>query len=190
LPRPSLQNQGFLRLIRELLETAALIAVLYGLVNLATARYEVDGQSMEPNFHTGQYLIVSRLNYLFGTPERGDIIVFHYPNDPDKDYIKRVIGLPGDVVELREQQVYVNDMALDEPYINEPCMVNVSLCRDNRWELSASEYFMMGDNRNHSSDSRAFGPVNERFIVGKALLRYLPIQDWGLLTHVGYDNAR
>jgi signal peptidase I len=185
-----LRNQTLPRLLRELIETAALIAVLYALVNLATARYVVDGLSMEPNFHNGQYLIVSRVNYLFGAPEHGDIVVFHYPNDPEKDYIKRVIGIPGDVIELRDQAVYVNGEMIDEPYINEPCSATVSLCRDEQWELGAGEYFMMGDNRNHSSDSRAFGPVNERFIVGEALLRYLPIQDWGLLTHVGYDNPR
>jgi signal peptidase I len=171
-----------------LVETAALIAVLYALVNLTTARFIVDGPSMEPTFRTGQYLIVSRVNYLFGSPERGDIIVFHYPNDPDEDYIKRVIGLPGDLVEIRDRQVYINGERLDEPYINEPC--DAGRCRDSRWQLDDDEYFVMGDNRNHSSDSRAFGPVNIRFIVGEALIRYFPIRDWGLLTHVGYDNNR
>jgi signal peptidase I len=188
VPRPALQNQSGFRLVRELIETAALIAVLYALVNLTTARFIVDGPSMEPNFRTGQYLIVSRVNYLFGTPARGDIVVFHYPNDPDEDYIKRVIGLPGDLVEIRDTRVYVNGEMLDEPYINEPC--DAGRCRDNRWQLDDDEYFVMGDNRNHSSDSRAFGPVNVRFIVGEALIRYFPVSDWGLLTHLGYDNNR
>lgn len=188
MPRPPLQNQSLSRFLREVLETAALIAILYALVNLATARFIVDGPSMQPNFYTGQYLIVSRLNYLFGSPERGDIIVFHYPNDPDEDYIKRVIGLPGDVVEIRDTLVYVNGEALDEPYINEACDANH--CRDNRWELDHDEYFVMGDNRNQSSDSRAFGPVDTRFIVGEALFRYFPVDQWGLLTHLGFDNVR
>jgi signal peptidase I len=175
-------------LLRELLETAALIILLYALVNLATARFIVEGVSMEPNFQTGQYLIVSRVNYLFGSPARGDIVVFHYPRNPDEDYIKRLIGLPGDVVEIRDAQVYINGELLDEPYINEACQP--ARCRDERWELASDEYFVMGDNRNHSSDSRVFDAVNERYIVGEALVRYWPLQDIGLLTHLGYDNQR
>ncbi len=173
-------------MVREIIETLALIAVIYALVNLVSARFVVDGRSMEPNFETGQFLIVNRVNYMLGTPSRGDIVVFHYPRNVEQDYIKRVIGLPGETVELRNQQVYINGQLLEEPYINEPC--EPSRCRDESWQLGADEYFVMGDNRNHSQDSRVFGPVNERFLVGEALLRYWPVEKIGLLTHLGYDS--
>lgn len=181
--RPSLHYGNFRETLREIAETVVLIAVIFTLVNLACARFVVDGPSMQPNFHTGQFIIVSRVNYLLGDPQRGEVVVFHYPNNPTQDYIKRVVGLPGDTVEIRETLVYVNGELLNEPYINEPCQP--SSCRDNRWTLGEEEYFMMGDNRNHSSDSRAFGPVNRQFIVGEALVRYWPPQDWGIIQGYG-----
>jgi len=155
------------------------VALIYTLVNLASARFVVDGPSMQPNFATGQFVIVSRVNYLLTDPQRGDVVVFHYPGDPTQDYIKRVIGLPGDTVEIRDTFVYVNGKELNETYINEPCSVNT--CRNSSWTLGSDQFFMMGDNRNHSSDSRFFGPVERHFIVGKALIRYWPPQDWGII---------
>jgi signal peptidase I len=182
--RPSLQYGNFRQTLREIGETVVLIAIIYALVNLACARFVVEGPSMQPNFHTGQFLVVSRVNYLLSDPQRGEVVVFHYPNNPQEDYIKRVIGLPGDTVEIRDTLVYVNGVQLNEPYINEPCQAGS--CRDNLWELGADEYFMMGDNRNHSSDSRSFGPVKRQYIVGEALIRYWPPQDWGIIQ--GYSG--
>ena len=184
LARPHLHSGGFGRTAREIVETLVLVAIIYALVNLASARFVVDGPSMQPTFYTGQYLIVSRVNYLLSDPQRGNVVVFHYPGDPEQDYIKRVIGLPGDTVEIRATQVYVDGRALNEPYINEPC--TPSTCRDNSWPLNADQFFMMGDNRNHSSDSRAFGPVERHFIVGRALVRYWPPQNWGIIN--GYSS--
>jgi len=185
--RPSLQYRTFRQSAREIGETIVLVTMIYALVNLASARFVVDGPSMQPNFATGQFVIVSRVNYLLTDPQRGDVVVFHYPNDPTQDYIKRVIGLPGDIVEIRDTHVYVNGNELTEPYINEPCTPNT--CRNNRWSLSGDQFFVMGDNRNHSSDSRFFGPVERHFIVGKALIRYWPPQDWGIIPgHNGYSN--
>lgn len=155
------------------------MALIYALVNLASARFVVDGPSMQPNFATGQYVIVSRVNYLLTDPQHGDVVVFNYPGDPTQDYIKRVIGVPGDTVEIRDTHVFVNGLELTEPYINEPC--STGMCRNDRWTLGSDQFFMMGDNRNHSSDSRAFGPVARHFIVGKALIRYWPPQDWGII---------
>jgi len=177
--RPSLQYGNLRQTTQEIGETVLLIALIYTLVNLACARFVVEGPSMQPNFHTGQYIIVSRVNYLLGNPQRGEVVVFHYPGNPQEDYIKRVIGLPGDTVEIRDTQVYVNGIQLSEPYINEPC--SATSCRDNVWELGENEYFVMGDNRNHSSDSRVFGPVGRDHIVGEALIRYWPPQDWGII---------
>ncbi|MCB9449857.1 MAG: signal peptidase I [Anaerolineaceae bacterium] len=185
LPRPTLHTASFWR---ELLDTLVLIAMIYTLVNLASGRYVVEGASMQPNFATGQVLIVSRVHYLLSDPQRGDIVVFHPPGYPltESPYIKRVIGTPGDTVEIRDREVYVNGVQLDEPYINEPCG---SSCRDNIWVLGADQYFVMGDNRNHSSDSRAFRtPVTREAIIGKAFIRYWPPQDWGIVEHIAFPE--
>jgi len=183
LVRPRLYRRGF---VHEILDTVVLIGTIYALVNLVSARFIVQGPSMEPNFSTGQFLIVSRINYLVAQPQRGDIIVFHYPGNPQEDYIKRVIGLPADVVAIREGRVYVNDVELDEPYINEPCDLNH--CQDGHWVLGVDQFFVMGDNRNHSSDSRAFGPIERRYIVGEALIRYWPPSAWDVVAQIGYTN--
>jgi signal peptidase I len=177
LPKPKIHRSG---LFRDLLETAALVVFIYTLVNLASVRFIVEGPSMQPNFHDGNFLIVSRINYLLGKPDHGDIVVFHYPNNTKEDYIKRIIGVPGDTVEIRDTQVYIDGRLLEEPYINEPC--NTSSCRDHIWELGPDEYFVMGDNRNHSSDSRSFGPVNQKYFVGEVIVRYWPPSEWGLIS--------
>jgi signal peptidase I len=186
-PRPTLHRRSFLR---ETIETLVLIGAIYALVNLASVRFIVEGPSMQPNFHTGQVLVVSRVNYLLGDPARGDIVVFNPPNNPPDEppYIKRVIGLPGDTVEIRDTKVYVNGFLLEEPYINEPCDANH--CRDKVWQLGPNEYFMMGDNRNHSSDSRGFStPVTRDHIIGEALIRYWPPQDWGVVNRIQYPEG-
>ncbi|HEX2908052.1 MAG TPA: signal peptidase I [Phototrophicaceae bacterium] len=140
LPRPKLRFRG---LIREIVDTVILIGAIYALVNLATVRFIVEGPSMQPNFATGQVLVISRVHYLVGDPLPGDIVVFNPPNQPPDEppYIKRVIGVPGDVVEIRDTLVYVNDQVLAEPYINEPC--TTGMCPDGRWELGPNEYFVM-----------------------------------------------
>lgn len=182
-PRPKLNQRGPLRVLREVAETLVLMVTIYAFVNLASARFIVEGDSMLPNFHTGQYLIVSRVNYLLGEPERGDVVVFHYPRDPQSDYIKRVIGMPGDTVELRDQRVFVNGVELEEPYINEPCLP--IHCPNRSWQVGPNAFFVMGDNRNESSDSRSFGPVEREYFVGEALVRYWPPDDWGLIQRLG-----
>lgn len=173
---------------REILETLLLIAAIYALVNLATVRFVVEGPSMQPNFHTSQVLMISRVNYMFSDPQRGEIVVFNPPNQsPDEPpYIKRVIGLPGDLVEIRNTKVYINGRELNEPYINEPC--TATNCRDESWQLGPNEYFMMGDNRNHSQDSRRIGPITRDRIIGEALIRYWPPSDWGIVSHIRYPD--
>ncbi len=185
-PRPNLRRRGVVRFLREAAETLGLVVTLYALVNLASARFIVEGDSMQPNFATGQFLLISRANYLIGQPERGDIVVFHYPLNPEMDFIKRVIGLPGDTVEMIDTRVHVNGAELDEPYIREACLPQN--CRDQRWEVSAGQYFVMGDNRNESRDSRAFGPVDRRYMVGEALVRYWPLQDLGIVSQYRYSG--
>lgn len=187
LPRPRLRRLG---MGRELLDLIVLVGAIYALVNLATVRFVVQGPSMEPTFYNDQFLIVSRVNYLLGEPERGDIVVFHFPGNQQEDYIKRLIGLPGDTVEFRQQQVYVNGNRLEEPYINEPC--DPSNCPDAVYTMGEDEYFLMGDNRNRSSDSRGFEAsarrVRREHIVGEVIVRYWPYSEWGVVSRIGYPQ--
>jgi signal peptidase I len=185
--RPKLQQSGFLR---EIVETIILIGLFYTLVNLVSVRFFIEGPSMQPNFWAGQFLVVSRVHYLLGEPERGDIIVFDPPGDDDQVddplLIKRLIGVPGDTIEIVDGQVYINGEPLDEPYIKEPC--RTTSCRNSSWQLGANEYFMMGDNRNDSRDSRVFGPVERERIIGEAIIRYWPPADWGIVTRYLYPQ--
>lgn len=170
---------------REIIETILLAAVIWLAVNFATARYVVDGQSMEPNLHTGQFLIVSRLVYKFGAPQRGDIIVFDFPGNPADDYVKRVIGLPGDTVTIQAGQIFINGNRLDEPYLPDERM----LPTQGRWVVPEESYFVLGDNRAHSSDSRSWGMLPQDAIIGKAWISYWPPQDWGAIPHYDYAPA-
>jgi signal peptidase I len=135
----------------------------------------VSGASMDDTFQSGQYLIVDQVSYKFHQPNRGDVIVFRYPKDPSKFFIKRVIGLPGDTVKIDGSTVTIKNEAnpdgfvLDEPYIKS--MRNVS---DTTEELGEREYFVMGDNRDQSSDSRVWGVLQEERIVGRAYVRLFP----------------
>lgn len=166
------------------LERITLLIVLYILINLTTARFVVDGVSMQPYFESGQFLIISRAHYNFGEPQRGDIIVFHMPLDTQQDFIKRIIGLPTEAVEIRDTQVYIDGYLLAESYLNEPCTpIN---CSDGFWQLGTNEYFVMGDNRNHSNDSRAFGVIAHEFIVGKAVIRYWPASEFTWIHQTGF----
>lgn len=187
LPRPRIQRWSVLR---EMLDLVVLIGAIYALVNLATVRFVVQGSSMEPTFENTQFLIVSRIHYLLGEPQRGDIVVFHFPGNTAEDYIKRVIGLPGETVEIRDTKVYIDGRELVEPYINEPCRPDS--CRDQTWTLGDEEYFVMGDNRNRSQDSRSsrVGLVPRRNIVGEVVIRYWPPPDWGLVSRINYPSGQ
>lgn len=171
---------------RDILDRLLLIIAIYTLINLATIRFVVDGPSMEPTFTTGQFLVVSRLNYLLADPRRGDLAVFHFPGNTERDYIKRVIGLPGDTIEIRDTLVYVNGQALTEPYVKEPCAPYS--CPDSIWQLDQNEYFLMGDNRNYSSDSRAFGAVQRDFLLGEVIFRYWTPDKLGVIQPAHYSD--
>ena len=180
LPRPRLHQQARWRDVTGFLFLALMVLVA---LNLISARYLVDGESMRPNLADNEVLYISRLHYLIGAPQRYDVAVFHHPATGEDDYIKRIIGLPGERVEIRNTQVLVNDITLDEQYVLEPC--TALRCRDDQWNLGPDEYFVMGDNRNLSTDSRVFGPVARHDFVGKAVLRYWPPAAWGIIDHAG-----
>lgn len=187
VPRPILRRGN---LIGEVVETILLVGLVYTLVNLATVRFFIEGPSMQPNFWEGQYLVVSRANYLLGNPQRGDIVVFDAPGDdntPDNPLlIKRLIGLPGETVTIREGQVYINGTPLSEPYTKELCTTGT--CQDRTWEVPQGQYFFMGDNRNNSRDSRSFGTVTKDRIIGEAIFRYWPLGVFGSVVKYNFPE--
>ena len=170
-------------LLREIVETALLTAVIFLLVNAATGRFKIDGSSMEPNLHHDEYVIVDKVTYLLGKPQRGDVVVFYLEGQP-KDYIKRVIGLPGETVEIANGVVYVDGQPLEEPYIVQPAGSAFPAQR-----LGDDAYFVMGDNRGNSQDSRSFGPIRPSNIVGRAWIIYWPPADWAIVPHHTYAAA-
>jgi len=181
MPRPKLKTPG---LLIELVSTLIFIVSVTVLFDLAIPRSLVDGHSMEPTFYGKDRLVVSRAHYLLGPPQRRDILVFNSVNPSERErgvmLIKRVIGLPGETVEIRDRKVHINGEALNEPYIKDE--VCIRRCQDRTWELGENEYFMMGDNRNNSNDSRAFRrPVTLPDIVGRVIIRYFPPQSIGII---------
>jgi signal peptidase I len=186
------------RIAWELTQTLFLAVLIFLLVRTVAQNFRVEGPSMEPGLHNGQYLLVNKAVYfklnvgnlskfipfidaedgeekfLFHGPQRGDVVVFRYPRDPDRDFIKRIIGVPGDRVRVEEGIVYVNDVALEEDYIS------AHTGRDLDEEVvPADSYFVLGDNRPNSSDSRSWGFVPEENIIGKAMLSYWPLDALG-----------
>ena len=175
---PTDKKRGFLRFMIDLLETLLLSIALFIGINAITARVLVDGYSMRPTLDDGQYILVNRMSYRSNIPEYGDIVVFHFPVDPDQDFIKRIIGLPGDEVTILDGQVSVNDNILNEPYIAAtPQYVG-------QWRVPDGQFFVLGDNRNNSSDSHSWGAVPLENIIGKAVTVYWPPPDWKALRHI------
>jgi signal peptidase I len=181
--QPKRTRSGCFRFLLDILETLVLSAVLFVGINAISARIRVDGESMVPTLASGEYVIVSRLSYRIGAPQRGDIIVFHFPRDPQEEYIKRVIGLSGDEVQVQNGQVYINGSLLDESYIH------IKMDYSGTWTVPAGQLFVLGDNRNNSSDSHDWGTVPMDYVVGKAILVYWPPLDWGLVGHVSLATA-
>ncbi|MEM8858080.1 MAG: signal peptidase I [Chloroflexota bacterium] len=169
-------------LIKEILETLLFTFFVIWLVKSASQNFRIEGASMEPTLHEGQYLIVNRLSYFLDKPERGDIIVLHFPNDRSRDFIKRIVGLPGDTVSISNGEVRVNDVLIDEPYIKDPSPNNQS------WVVTEDHYFVMGDNRRNSSDSRSWSYLPEEDIIGEAWVVYWPPKDWQLVPHYEHAN--
>jgi signal peptidase I len=172
-------GRRIVRFFREVLETvlpAILIALLINVfVGQAT---RVEGQSMEPNLHTNQRLVVEKMSYRFHGPERFDIVVLRIGSQGDELLIKRVVGLPGETVEIRNGQVYVDGEMLDEPF----AIGDTRPGRQSSVTVPPLHVYVLGDNRNHSNDSRNFGPVPIENIVGRAWLSYWPLEDAGLLN--------
>ena len=189
LPRPRLQTPS---LLSELGGLAVFVIAAVVLFDLAAPRSLVEGRSMEPTFRSHDRLVLSRVHYLLGAPNRGDILVFNslQPREAARGtmLIKRVVGLPGERVDMRNQRVYINGELLDEPYILAACWA--AKCQDKSWTLANNEYFVMGDNRNGSNDSRNFGPVPYSNIVGEVIFRYWPINCIGPIAWIEDSTCR
>lgn len=190
-------------MFREILETILFTLLIFFLVRSVIQNFKVEGHSMEPNLHSGQYIIVNRVEYLhadlnffrrllgekvepnlvylFHMPRRGEIVVFEYPKDTTRDYIKRVIGLPGETIEIRNGQVLINGVPLFEPYLNDAARAQTGNMPPK--QVPPNAVFVMGDNRGNSSDSRNWGPLPLENIVGKAWVIYWPQQYWGIIPH-------
>jgi signal peptidase I len=166
-------------LVRDLV-FALMIAALF--LVFVVQPVKVEGTSMLPRLHDGERIFVNKLIY-YGLPEisRGDIVVFWYPDDPEKSYIKRVIGLPRETVEVREGRVYVDGRELTEPYLDP--RLNVAPATLAPVFVKDHYYFVMGDNRDSSYDSRAWGLVPQKYIYGRALFRYWPITQLSVISH-------
>jgi signal peptidase I len=167
----------FYGLLREIGETLLIAGMLFLAVNLFTARIRVEGGSMEPSLHDGEFVVINRLAYRWNDPDRGEIIVFRFPLDPERRFIKRIIGLPGDTVTVREGQVLVNSLPLEEPYVSAPPRY------DGTWTVEDGHVFVLGDNRNNSSDSQNWGSLRKEEIIGKAIIVYWPLGDLGVIPH-------
>ncbi len=204
-PPPAAQPEepSLLGVLWEFVQTLVLALVIFLLIRNVVQNYRIDGISMEPNFHNGQFLFVNRYAYCPGIhievpltniklydrvwcvwpPRRGDVIVFEYPLDISRDFIKRVIGLPGETVEVKAGKVYVDNKLLPEPFGPNPSMRTSPPVK-----VGPNQVFVMGDNRDNSSDSRTWGLLPQNDIIGKAWVSYWPPKNWAIVPHYDLTN--
>lgn len=181
------RRKSFLENLRshiiDFIQTFVVFGAIFALIYLFVAQpHKVSGSSMVPTFHNGDYILTDKLSYRFGSPKRSDIIVLKNPRDESQDFIKRIIALPGEKIKIEGNFVYINGELLKESYL--PAATNTSggtFLKDmEEIKVGPNQYFVFGDNRNHSSDSRAWGGVTKEEIVGKVFFRYWPPKDFGL----------
>lgn len=173
-PQPKSKVKSFLI---EMSQTLILALVFYFLIDSFFPRVRVENISMKPTLQPGELLLVNKLAYRLGEPDHGDVVIFHYPGNPQEDYIKRIIGIPGDEILIQDGKVVVNGTELEEPYISAPPAYRGS------WKVPEEQIFVLGDNRNQSSDSHSWGFVPFENLVGKALVVYWPVDQIKVLTH-------
>ncbi|MEX2514794.1 MAG: signal peptidase I [Candidatus Paceibacterota bacterium] len=176
----------------ELLRTALIVALIVLPIRLFIAQpFIVSGASMSPTLDSGDYLVIDQISYRFADPQRNDVVVFRYPNNPSRFYIKRLIGLPGETVKIRGNEITIfnedhpDGFEIEQNYLTEGEMHG----RNVRQELSETEYFVLGDNRDSSSDSRIWGALPENNLIGRAYARLLPIGSIGLSPGQSYERT-
>lgn len=173
----------------DIVETFVIALAIFVLMYLFLFQpHQVKGNSMYPNFHDEEYLLTDKITYRLSEPKRGDVIVFKAPRQEEYDYIKRIAGVPGDTIKVEGCQIFVNNQPLEEDYLAEGTCTNSGRF----WQsgqnitLAEGEYFVVGDNRPYSSDSRDWGAVPEENIVGKAWVRYWPVDRVGIIKGIEY----
>src|SRR6266496_6110757 len=175
---PQLDFEKRYRLVREVIETIVLTVLMFLVIRFAVQIFNIEGRSMEPSLHDQELILVDKWTYLFRAPARGDVIVFIAPPQPSQDYIKRVIGLPGDVVTIQNTTVIVDGVTLKETYVD-PNNNRGNIVESkpvSNMVVPPNDYFVLGDNRDGSSDSRTWGFVPKQNIIGRAALVYWPLQ--------------
>jgi len=163
-------------IFRDILITLILVIAVFLALQVTFQRFVVVEHCMEPGLQEGERILVNKVVYHLHEPERGDVIIFHPPFDPELVYVKRIIAIPGDTVEVRDGAVYVNGIELDEPYIQEPPTYTFPLTG-----IAGDEYFVLGDNRNNANDSHKGWAVPKENIIGKAWLIFWPPKKWKLV---------
>ncbi len=157
-----------------------LAVVIFFAARLFVQTFSIDGRSMQPNFDAGQYALVSKFAYGLSSPQRGDVVVVYRPGDPTEELLKRVIGLPGETVAVRDGKIHIDNRLLDErEYLSDASTTN----SEATWDVPPDAYFVIGDNRSVSQDSRNFGPVPRASIVGQVLLIYWPFDKAQQVPH-------
>lgn len=176
----------FLDILEVIVFAVAIFLFLYLLV---LQPHKIKGASMEPNFPDGEYLLTDKVTYRFGEPKRGDVIVFEAPTGEGEEFIKRIVGLPGEGISVRNGKVYINGELLKESYIPEasPTHGGNFLSENESFTVPEGNFFVLGDNRLHSSDSRSFGTITKDKMTGRAWLVYWPLKNAGSVPKVDYD---
>jgi len=174
--------------VREVITTLLVALLIFLGVQVTLESRVVEGLSMEPNLYTEQRVLVIKASYWFDDPQRGDIIIFDHPEDPSRTLIKRVIALPGEEVEIKDGQVYITDINNDTFLLDEPYIKDEPTYTYGPRVVAEDEYFVLGDNRNSSTDSHSWGMLPGDNIIGKAWLRYWPLSEWHLISGYSYSQ--
>lgn len=179
-----------LAIVFEFIKTTLTIIILAGIIRLFIIQpFIVDGLSMEPNFHDKNYLITEKVSYKLANPQRGDVVIFNPPDAPNVNYIKRIIGLPGETVEVNNGEIYINSSKLIEPYLADGTKSQTVGGKAMKVVLKENEYFVMGDNRDHSRDSREIGPVPKSNIISKTWLVLFPLDNIKFVKHYRFIES-
>ncbi len=188
-------GNSFWSYIVDIIETVVVALAIFVVVYLFLLQpHQVKGASMQPNFTDGEYILTDKISYRFAKPQRGDVIIFQAPTDPEVDFIKRIIGLPGEQVKITDGKIVIynaehkNGFTLNEPYsILGPTSGGKDAPQNTEVSIPNDQYFVLGDNRVESFDSRSWGMLPKNKIIGKAWLRYWPINKLGFVKHAKYN---
>jgi len=190
IEEPKKNFVNFLVSFFDFIKTIAVIVILAFVIRVLIIQpFIVEGESMEPTFKTKDYLITEKVSYRFRPPQRGEVVIFNPPDRSTENYIKRIIGLPGDQIEIKEGNIYVNKEKLIEPYLNSIDKTLVSQKEGYTTVLKDNEYFVMGDNRSHSRDSREIGSIPKQNVVSKVWFRLLPLDQVSAFAAVDYKSV-